>query len=177
MPDVIVDLETADGMFATPPDDPAAPGFALSTGMERAVAGASALGVAARGRARLVVRMPSPGPDDARRIAASVATYVTARRADAGLRMVALRREGVRTLGVAAVFIAACLLAWLTVEIYPHEGLLKDLARDGVVIAGWVALWRPLDLLLFDTWLLRRDRRILEAVAAMPVVVEATGRA
>lgn len=177
MPDVIVDLETADGMFAAPPDDPAAPGFALSTGMERALAGATALGVAERRRARLVVRMPSPGPDDARRIAASVAAYTAARRADARLRMVALRREGLQTLGVASVFIAACLLVWLVVELYPREGLLKDLARDGVVIAGWVALWRPLDLLLFDTWLLRRDGRILEAVAAMPIVVEATGGA
>lgn len=173
MRDVVVELAGVSGMFEAPPGDPEAPGFAFASGVERVLAAAGTLTAAERRAARLVVRVPAPG--DAARIAAALARYAAVRRGDIGLRLAALRREGLQTLALAGGFILVCVVVWGAIELLLGEGLLKALARDGVVIAAWVALWRPLDLLLFDTWLLGRERRILAAVAAMPVVVEAAG--
>lgn len=173
MRDVVVQLAGVAGMFEAPPGDPEAPGFAFASGLERVLAAAGTLTAAERRAARLVVRVPAPG--DAARIAAALARYAAVRRGDIGLRLAALRREGLQTLALAGGFILVCVVVWGAIELLLGEGLLKALARDGVVIAAWVALWRPLDLLLFDTWLLGRERRILAAVAAMPVVVEAAG--
>ncbi len=135
-----------------------------------------ALGASDRRGARLLLRLPAPAEGDAALIADGVRRYAAARRAADGLRLAGLRREGVQTLLLALGVIRACMFVWFLVELLPGEGLVKVLARDGLVVAAWVALWRPLDLLLFETWLVRRDRRILEAVAAMPVVVEPADR-
>jgi hypothetical protein len=36
-------------------------------------------------------------------------------------------------------------------------GHLRDVIQEGLTIVGWVALWRPVELLLYDPWVLRRD--------------------
>ena len=44
-----------------------------------------------------------------------------------------------------------------------------DLLGESLLIVGWVALWRPAELLLFDRIEARIDRRVLERLAAIPV--------
>lgn len=47
------------------------------------------------------------------------------------------------------------------------EGPLRQISREGLVITGWVAMWRPLEALLYDWWPLLRDkRRLLQALGA-----------
>ena len=49
-----------------------------------------------------------------------------------------------------------------------------DLARFGqesVLILGWVANWRPIDIFLYDWWPLARRRALLRRLAAAPVEV------
>ena len=38
---------------------------------------------------------------------------------------------------------------------------------EGFIIAGWVALWYPLDVLLYQHWPVNRDRRIYQAIETM----------
>lgn len=42
---------------------------------------------------------------------------------------------------------------------------------EGVAIVGWVANWRPIEILLFEWWPLARRRRLFERLAAAPVEV------
>lgn len=48
-------------------------------------------------------------------------------------------------------------------------GDLADVLGEGLLILGWVALWRPAEYLLFDTWEQRQSRRVLAKLATMPV--------
>jgi len=41
--------------------------------------------------------------------------------------------------------------------------------REGLTIAGWVAMWRPLQIYLYEWWPLRDERRILERLGRMRV--------
>lgn len=42
---------------------------------------------------------------------------------------------------------------------------------EGAAIVGWVANWRPIEILLFEWWPLARRRQLFERLAAAPVEV------
>lgn len=60
-------------------------------------------------------------------------------------------------------------LAQLTVTL--TAGPVREILREGLVITGWVAMWRPLEILLYDWWPLiderRQIRRILDAAVSI----------
>lgn len=43
------------------------------------------------------------------------------------------------------------------------------LVREGVLIGGWVAMWRPIEIFLYDWWPIRRDAQLYDRLAEMPV--------
>ena len=49
---------------------------------------------------------------------------------------------------------------------------LAVLLREGLVIGGWVAMWRPLEVFLYDWWPIVGDIRLLDRLATMPVRIE-----
>ncbi len=68
----------------------------------------------------------------------------------------------------------AILAAFLTMAELTHflpVGTLRQILREGLVIIGWVAMWRPLDVLLHDWWPLVQTRRLYEKIAASEIAV------
>jgi hypothetical protein len=53
---------------------------------------------------------------------------------------------------------------------YP-DSLVNDIIGEAFVIAGWVALWVPIERLGFDGWLLKDQLRLYRRLAAMNVDV------
>ena len=56
------------------------------------------------------------------------------------------------------------------------ENLLADtrfsgIARESLLIGGWVAMWRPLELFLYDWWPIRAEARLFDRLSAMTVRV------
>ena len=49
------------------------------------------------------------------------------------------------------------------------------LIKESLVIGGWVALWRPLEIFLYDWWPIRAEAKLYDRLAAMDVRV--SGRA
>jgi hypothetical protein len=47
------------------------------------------------------------------------------------------------------------------------------LLKESLIIGGWVALWRPLEIFLYDWWPLRGEARTFDRLAAMPVELHA----
>jgi hypothetical protein len=52
-------------------------------------------------------------------------------------------------------------------------GWAGEVLEEGLIIIGWVALWRPAEIFLYEWWPLRRRRRQMAGLAAMPVEVRA----
>jgi len=48
-------------------------------------------------------------------------------------------------------------------------GRVGELLRESLVIGGWVAMWRPLEVFLYDWWPIRADARLFQRLSAMPV--------
>jgi hypothetical protein len=50
-------------------------------------------------------------------------------------------------------------------------GHAADLLREGLSIGGWVAMWRPMEVLLYDWWPIRAEARLYDRLSAMPVQI------
>ncbi len=47
----------------------------------------------------------------------------------------------------------------------------RQIVREGLVITGWVAIWRPLDVLLYEWWPVVRQRRLFARILASDVTI------
>jgi hypothetical protein len=44
--------------------------------------------------------------------------------------------------------------------------------REGLLIGGWVAMWRPLEVFLYDWWPILGEIRLFDRLSGMPVRIE-----
>jgi hypothetical protein len=79
-----------------------------------------------------------------------------------------LMKRGRMSLLVGLLFLAACLgVSELFATL--GQGALANILKESLTIGGWVAMWRPLEIYLYDWWPLRAEYRMLERLARMHV--------
>jgi hypothetical protein len=172
---IVLDLPDAAWLFSTGDATPFDAEYDCIPGVERLVEEVAQMPDLGRGGATVVLRLARPGPDEAT-LRAAIGRYCRAHAADSRRLSSGKTREGIQTLVMSAVFVAVTIGLVLVVERTAYfSPLTQSLLSHALVIAAWVAIWRPLDLLLYEPWLLRRKARILSAIEAMPVVVEPRG--
>jgi hypothetical protein len=81
-----------------------------------------------------------------------------------------LMQDGLRSLLTGLVFLTAC-LSMSRFLVGEGAGTFSTLARESLAIGGWVAMWRPMEIYLYDWWPLRRRARILRKLSQMAVEV------
>ena len=81
-----------------------------------------------------------------------------------------LMQDGLRSLLTGLVFLTAC-LTMSRFLVGEGAGTFPTLARESLAIGGWVAMWRPMEIYLYDWWPLRRRARILRKLSQMAVEV------
>jgi len=84
-----------------------------------------------------------------------------------------LFREGRIALLIGLIFLFTCISARELV-FAPVSGAMAQMMAEGLLILGWVAMWRPLQIFLYDWWPVRHRARLYEKLATMPVVVRTT---
>lgn len=75
-----------------------------------------------------------------------------------------------------AILVVFLTLAELTASL--PSSPLREILREGLVITGWVAMWRPLEVLLYDWWPMVDERKRIGRILAAPVAIlyETAGR-
>lgn len=119
---------------------------------------------------RIVVHLP--GPCDARSrdaITEAIHNYFRYRETTTRLSLRQVLRLGRASLLVGLLFLSACTA--LSVFVFTGKDMLTRLLHEGLLIMGWVAMWKPLEILLYDWWPLLRDARIHARISALPVDV------
>jgi hypothetical protein len=94
--------------------------------------------------------------------------YFVWQASEAQRRLRAHLREARTALSLGGLFLALC-LAFSTLVGSRLEGLGADFLREGALILGWVALWRPLDMFLYAWRPLHREVRNLHRIATAAV--------
>ena len=44
-----------------------------------------------------------------------------------------------------------------------------EIVRESLTIGGWVSMWRPLEIFLYDWWPIRSESRLSDRLGAMPI--------
>jgi hypothetical protein len=73
---------------------------------------------------------------------------------------------------IALTFLAASIAVGDAIASYLAGHRLADIVREGFLIGGWVAMWRPLEVFLYDWWPIRAEGRLLQRLSTMPVRLE-----
>ena len=60
---------------------------------------------------------------------------------------------------------SAALLKWAA------DSTAIDVFREGLIICGWVAMWRPIQIFLYDWWPILGERRLYDRLCRMPVQI------
>jgi hypothetical protein len=119
------------------------------------------------------------GPPDAEaaaaRVAQAVHNYFAYRARLARLERRELFRRGRASLGIGLLFLTACLLTVQALDRGASGGALHGVLRESLLIGGWVAMWRPLEIYLYDWWPLSRAINIHERLATLPVELRLAG--
>jgi hypothetical protein len=79
-------------------------------------------------------------------------------------------REGRAALTIGVVFLVVCMTIRQLAFVVPG-GTAARIVQEGLLILGWVAMWRPLQVMLYDWWPIRHRARLYARLAAMPVEV------
>ncbi len=123
---------------------------------------------------RLVVYLP---PSEAQSEAAqtlgdAVHHYFQYRAQQLRIDILRLLHQGAISFLIGSGFLIACLLMrrWLIMQPAFAD---RSIAGEGLLILGWVALWRPTEALLYDWWPLMSRRALIRRLASIPVEVRA----
>lgn len=117
-----------------------------------------ALGFPSNSRLHLTVHFEHaiPGTEPALLVAEAIHNYFAYKADQVRIELRQLLRQGRISLWIGLAFVAACLFAAETIK-QLGTGPGYAIAREGLTIIGWVALWRPVQIFLYDWWpLLRR---------------------
>lgn len=86
-----------------------------------------------------------------------------------------LIRTGLISLAIGLAFLSLALTASAALAPWAEAYRTVSIFREGLLICGWVAMWRPLQIFLYDWWPILGERRIFERLGRMPVQIVCDG--
>ena len=115
-------------------------------------------------------KLPAAG-DANHLVADAIHNYFSYRSRLTELEFRRLMSQGRMSLIVGICFLAVCLGAVQLFALRQKTGTFPSFLAEGLTIAGWVAMWKPMEIYLYDWWPLRRRGRIFDKLSRMPVEV------
>lgn len=115
----------------------------------------------------------SPGaPGEAGMLRDAIHEFFKSRALNSRRRLRALFRTGRISLVIGLLFLGTFfVVGTLVTRRWAGTGL-GGFTREGLLIGGWVAMWRPLEIFLYDWWPIRAEARLFDRLATTPVRIE-----
>ena len=113
-------------------------------------------------------QLPATGAPD---LGEAIHNYFAYRETHERRRLRLLLRDGRIALVTGLAFLFCCVLLRELAFSFGH-GAVSDIVGEGMLILGWVAMWRPLQIFLYEWVPIRRRCRILAKLSKMRVIVQ-----
>ena len=110
--------------------------------------------------------------EDVTIVRTAVHEYFAARGESIQRRLRLLFRVGRTSLVIGLVFLSASILAGDLAAEALEGTQFGAVIRESLLIGGWVAMWRPIEIFLYDWWTVRADARLFDRLSAMTVRTE-----
>lgn len=114
---------------------------------------------------------PAGLPEEAAILRDAVRVFFSHRAETSRRRLRQLLRVGRTSLLIGLVFLAVTVAAGDLIANVVRGQRLGEILRESLLIGGWVAMWRPLEIFLYDWWPIRSEARLCDRLSAMPVRV------
>lgn len=112
-------------------------------------------------------------PETANRMSTGISRWCGAHLREINEEIRASLWRGRRTLLIALV--ALFFLIGLSKILARYDNIILEILSEGFSIAGWVALWVPLEILMFSVWRQRLDRKAFVLLSEADVRVTSRG--
>lgn len=112
-----------------------------------------------------------PPPEHVQILNEAVRDYFGERAARTRQRLRQLFRVGRTSLVIGLIFLAASILLGDVIASMLKGTRFGGVASESLLIGGWVAMWRPLEVFLYDWWPIRAEARLMDRLSAMAVRV------
>ena len=172
--DIILHLNDARELFEPPECDYLSGDARYASGVETIVDELKPQSLTAQTHTTIVLPEDKIEPGLEQKIGAAISRYCQHRIQRGKRELIALRWKGLKALQDGLIFLAACLLisfAFENAEFLPE--FLRRFLAEGFLIAGWVSLWHPIEVLLYEWWPFSRENRIYESILKMEIIVKA----
>lgn len=112
-----------------------------------------------------------PSPEQVKVLQDATRDYFAARAEETRRRLRRLFRVGRTSLLIGLVFLALSIVTGDVIASLLRDTRFAGVARESLLIGGWVAMWRPLEVFLYDWWPVRAEARLFDRLSAMAVSV------
>ncbi|MDD3449079.1 MAG: hypothetical protein PHF72_08635 [Gammaproteobacteria bacterium] len=121
---------------------------------------------------KLVIHLPgaAAGSEAARSTPDAIRHYFAYRAEVKARELRNTLREGRTALLIGLSFLFLCIGARRFVGLLSDDTL-AGIVEEGLLISGWVAMWRPIEIFLYLWWPIRRTRQVLRKLSLVPVEI------
>jgi hypothetical protein len=114
---------------------------------------------------------PTGLPDETRAIGDALRAHFGRRATLLRRNLRRLVRRGVVSLAIGVTFLALLFAVARLVDWLMGDGTLAGLLKESLIIGGWVAMWRPLEIFLYDWWPILGEQRTHDRLSRVNVRV------
>jgi len=117
---------------------------------------------------------PAGIPEEAAILRDAIREYFSQRAEASRQRLRQLFRVGRTSLLIGITCLAASLLLGDIIASALGGRRVGELIRESLLIGGWVAMWRPMEVFLYDWWPIRSEATLHDRLSLMPVRIAYT---
>jgi hypothetical protein len=130
-----------------------------------------AVALSRTGEIHIKVYLTSAGMVQQEKIASAIKRHFCYRKEQSQKKLKRAMQYGWRTLFIAVVLLIVLFAVTEVALLFFPDNRIADFIRESFIILGWVALWRPIDLLLYDRYPIKRDIRLFQRLEQSNVQV------
>jgi hypothetical protein len=102
----------------------------------------------------------------------AIRAYFTRRANYFQLSLQRLIRRGLISLGIGLAFLGVFFLTGRLLVHLMGENAFTTVLTESLIIGGWVAMWRPLEIFLYDWWPIVAERRLYDRLSRIQVRID-----
>jgi hypothetical protein len=111
-------------------------------------------------------------PDEAAVLRDAIHEFFRQRAETYRRRLRELLRRGRRSLLIGLTVLAGAIALGDFLATILKTSRIGEIMRESLTIGGWVSMWRPLEIFLYDWWPIRTEAQLSDRLAAMPVRIK-----
>lgn len=122
---------------------------------------------------QVVIHLPAEetAREEAAHVGEALRNYFAYQADMTGLELKELFRVGRVSLIIGLMVLAACSVAARLISREFAPGYLGPLFAEGLLILGWVANWRPIEIILYDWWPIVRRRSLYRRLSDAEIIL------